>query len=95
MLPHFEHKEMKDNDCGLPNHPISSNYTKYLWNGHKRSGGVEVPDQKPATGSDRKASDLIRGFYYLRCWLSIVPGDVERDRCTIDRGVIDSYFFGA
>jgi len=43
LLPHFDHKERADDDCGLPEHPIFSNYPKYLWKGHKRSGGVQAP----------------------------------------------------
>ena len=43
LLPPFEHKEPEDDDTGLPEHPIYSNYTKYLWKGHRRSGGPEVP----------------------------------------------------
>jgi hypothetical protein len=42
LLPPFEHKEPVDDDLGLPEHPIYSNYTKYLWKGHRRSGGVEI-----------------------------------------------------
>ena len=42
LLPPFEHKEAADDDLGLPEHPIYSNYTKYLWKGHSRSGGLEI-----------------------------------------------------
>ena len=38
----FDHKEPKDNDCGLPENPIFSNYSKYLWKSHVRSGGVQT-----------------------------------------------------
>ena len=44
LLPAFAHKEPKDNDLGLPKHPIFSNYVKYLWTSHKRTGGVEVAE---------------------------------------------------
>jgi hypothetical protein len=44
LLPLFEHKEREDNDCGLPEHPIFSNYPKYLWKTHTRSGGVQAPN---------------------------------------------------
>lgn len=44
LLPPFAHKEPKDDDLGLPEHPIFSNYSKYLWTSHKRSGGVEVDE---------------------------------------------------
>jgi hypothetical protein len=43
-LPHFDHKEAVDDDCGLPEHPIYSNYVKYLWKGHRRSGGIQAPN---------------------------------------------------
>jgi hypothetical protein len=43
LLPPFDHKEAADDDCGLPEHPIFSNYVKYLWKGHTRTGGVERP----------------------------------------------------
>ena len=43
-LPHFDHKEPADDDCGLPEHPIFANYVKYLWKGHRRSGGIEAPN---------------------------------------------------
>jgi len=42
LLPPFDHKEPEDDDCGLPEHPIFSNYTKYLWTSHTRSGGAET-----------------------------------------------------
>lgn len=44
LVPPFEHKEPEDDDLGMPEHPIYSNYTKYLWKGHRRSGGVEVTE---------------------------------------------------
>lgn len=43
-LPHFDHKEREDDDCGLPEHPIYADYVKYLWKGHTRSGGVQAPN---------------------------------------------------
>ena len=42
LLPPFEHKEPADDDCGLPKHPIYSNYVKYLWKSHTRSGGIQI-----------------------------------------------------
>ena len=30
-IPPFDHKEPEDDDCGLPESPIFSNYAKYLW----------------------------------------------------------------
>lgn len=52
-LPRFEHKEPEDDDCGLPEHPIYSNYVKYLWKGHRRSGGIQIVDAS-AEDSDRE-----------------------------------------
>jgi hypothetical protein len=43
LLPPFEHKEPENDDTGLPESPIYSNYVKYLWRARKRSGGVQVP----------------------------------------------------
>ena len=37
LIPAFDHKEAKDDDCGLPENPIFSNYSKYLWTGHSRN----------------------------------------------------------
>jgi len=42
LLPPFDHKEPEDDDCGLPEHPIYSNYVKYLWKSHTRSGGIQI-----------------------------------------------------
>lgn len=47
LLPQFEHKEPEDDDCGLPNNPIFSDYSKYLWTSHTRSGGVQSPNRSP------------------------------------------------
>lgn len=51
-LPPFDHKEAEDDDCGLPEHPIYSNYPKYLWTSHTRSGGFQrsfgVSDKRSA-----------------------------------------------
>ena len=44
LLSPFDHKERPDDDLGLPEHPIFSNYTKYLWKSHTRSGGVQAPN---------------------------------------------------
>ena len=65
LLPPFEHKEPEDDDTGLPESPIYSNYVKYLWRARKRSGGVQVPAdfrenarraivEKPADASKKK-----------------------------------------
>ena len=49
LLEPFPHKEPRDDDdCGLPKHPIYSNYSKYLWTSHTRTGGVEIPQVSEA-----------------------------------------------
>ncbi|HYJ92293.1 MAG TPA: hypothetical protein VEV84_13365 [Pyrinomonadaceae bacterium] len=51
LLAPFEHKEPVDDDCGLPEDPIYTNYSKYLWTSHRKSGGVQVKgvdDIKPS-----------------------------------------------
>lgn len=35
------HHEPEDDDMGLPESPIDSNYSKYLWTSHKRRSGTE------------------------------------------------------
>ncbi|HEY0772053.1 MAG TPA: hypothetical protein VGD31_17120 [Sphingobacteriaceae bacterium] len=40
LVPSFDHKELEDDDCGLPENPISSNYSKYLWQGHTRNSRI-------------------------------------------------------
>jgi hypothetical protein len=42
LLPPFAHKEAVDDDLGLPQHPIYSNFSKYLWTSHTKSGGVQI-----------------------------------------------------
>lgn len=42
-VPSPEHKEPEDNDCGLPENPIFSDYSKYLWKSHTRLGGRQSP----------------------------------------------------
>ncbi len=57
LLPPFEHKEPKDDDLGLPEHPIFSNYSKYLWTSHKRTGGIEV--QEPSSEQAQRRRERI------------------------------------
>lgn len=52
LLPPFDHKEPEDDDCGLPQHPIYSNYPKYLWTSHTRSGGVQIGNKRAQTESN-------------------------------------------
>lgn len=49
LLPPFEHKEPADDDLGLPEDPIYTNYSKYMWTTHTRSGGVQIRgvDERP------------------------------------------------
>ena len=56
LLPPFEHQEPADDGGGITQHPIYSNYTKYLWKGHRRSGGPEVTDvsSRPRNGESEK-----------------------------------------
>ena len=42
-IPALDHKEPVDDDCGLPEDPIFSNFSKYLWKSHTRTGGVQSP----------------------------------------------------
>jgi len=51
LIPAFDHQEPEDDDCGLSENPIFSNYSKYLWQGHsenrrirKNSGMPEYAD---------------------------------------------------
>ena len=57
LIPPFAHKEPKDDDLGLPEHPIFSNYSKYLWTSHKRTGGVEV--QEPSSKQAQKLQERV------------------------------------
>jgi len=53
--PVFDHKEPADDDCGLPESPIYSNYSKYLWKRAVNIGGVQSRNRSqknpdPTTG---------------------------------------------
>jgi hypothetical protein len=37
LVPSFDHKELEDDDCGLPENPIFANYSKYLWQGRSEN----------------------------------------------------------
>ena len=54
LLPPFEHKEPKDDDLGLPEHPIYSNYAKYQWTTHTKTGGIDI---KPGVRTPRSYGD--------------------------------------
>jgi hypothetical protein len=34
-----------DDDLGLPEHPIYSNFSKHLWTAHTRHGSVQSPNR--------------------------------------------------
>jgi hypothetical protein len=43
LIPSFDHKELEDeDDCGLPEDPIFSNYSKYLWKGHSQNKRIRT-----------------------------------------------------
>ena len=42
LVPSLDHKELVDDDCGLPEHPIFSNYSKYLWKSHSRNPRINA-----------------------------------------------------
>jgi hypothetical protein len=42
LIVSFDHKEPEDDDCGLPEYPISSNYSKYLWKSHSRNPKIRT-----------------------------------------------------
>lgn len=42
LIPPFEHKEPEDDDCGLPEHPIFSNYSGNIWTSLLLTGGAEI-----------------------------------------------------
>jgi hypothetical protein len=50
----FDHTEPETDDCGLPENPIFSDYSKYLWKGHIRSGGIQ------ANKRSRKSTEINR-----------------------------------
>lgn len=45
MVDGFKHSEPESDDTGLPEHPIYSNYAKYLWKPHRRRGFVQSPNR--------------------------------------------------
>ena len=46
--PKFNHKELEDDDCGLPENPVYSNYAKYLWKRAVKNGLVPAfPRSQP------------------------------------------------
>lgn len=47
LIRSFEHKEAEDDDCGLPENPIFSNYSKYLWKGHSENRRIRKNGRSP------------------------------------------------
>jgi hypothetical protein len=47
LLPSVDHKEADDDDCGLPENPIFSNYSKYLWPGHSENRRIRKNVRAP------------------------------------------------
>jgi len=37
--------KFEDDDMGLPENPIYSNFAKYLWHTHSRRGGAQAPSR--------------------------------------------------
>ena len=56
MIPTVDHKEPADEDVGLPNDPIFSDYSKYLWKSHTRSGGIQSPNRSPENTDGPKSN---------------------------------------
>lgn len=47
LIPAFDHKEAEDDDCGLPENPIFTNYAKYLWQGHSENRRMRKNTRQP------------------------------------------------
>ena len=54
LIPAFEHKEPEDDDCGLPENPIFSNYSKYLWQGHSENRRIRKNSAMPEYADGNK-----------------------------------------
>jgi hypothetical protein len=55
----FKHSEPESDDTGLPEHPIYSNYAKYLWKAHRKQGGVQSPNRSHMN-SDNQRPTIIK-----------------------------------
>ena len=54
LIPSFDHKRAEDDDCGLPENPIFSNYSKHLWKGHSENRRIRNDTSFPEnTDGDR------------------------------------------
>lgn len=47
LIPSIDHQEAEDDDCGLSENPIFSNYPKYLWQGHSVNGRMRRNTRLP------------------------------------------------
>ena len=54
LIPSPDHKEAEDEDCGLPENPIFSNYSKYLWRGHNENRRIRKNAGLPEFTDGRK-----------------------------------------
>ena len=48
-----ETARFEGDDVGLPESPIYSNFSKHLWTGHTRLGGVQTSDRFRENAGDR------------------------------------------
>ena len=48
-----ETARFEGDDVGLPESPIYSNFSKHLWTGHARLGGVQTSDRFRENAGDR------------------------------------------
>lgn len=49
-----ETARFEGDDVGLPESPIYSNFSKHLWTGHARLGGVQISDRFRAGAGDHR-----------------------------------------
>ena len=54
LIPSPEHTEPEDDDCGLPEDPIFSNYSKYLWKGHSENPRIRKNARLPENNDGYK-----------------------------------------
>lgn len=47
LIVSVNHKEPEDDDCGLPEHPIFSNYVKHLWKAHSQNPRIRKNLKSP------------------------------------------------
>jgi hypothetical protein len=54
LIPSVEHKEPENDDCGLPEDPVFSNYSKYLWKGHSENSRIRKNARLPENNDGYK-----------------------------------------